>query len=100
MRRAGLDSVTRRAVVSSSRKAAIVSLAAFGSVRVPAAAPDDVTPSPEATFLVSAARQAPPPAPRGLEARVGWLVDLFERLERRESVEPMPASRAAPPARA
>ena len=100
VRRAGLDSVTRRAVVSSSRKAAIVSLAAFGSVRVPAAASDDVTPSPEAAFLVSAARQAPAPAPRGLEARVGWLVDLFERLERRESVEPMPASRAAPPARA
>ena len=100
VRRAGLDSVTRRAVVSASRKAALVSLAAFGSVRVPAAAADDVTPSPEATYLVSAARQAPPPAPRGLEARVSWLVDLFERLERRESGESPPESRAAPAAQA
>jgi 15-cis-phytoene synthase len=100
VRRAGLDSVTRRAVVSASRKAALVSLAAFGSVRVPSAAADDVTPSPEATYLVSAARQAPPPAPRGLEARVSWLVDLFERLERRESGESLPESRAAPAAQA
>lgn len=89
VRRAGLDSVTRRAVVPASRKAALVPLAAFGSVRTPV--PEDVVPSPEAAFLVRAARQAPPVPPRGIEARVTWLVDLFERLERRERTDASPA---------
>lgn len=90
VRRASLDSVSSRAVVSASRKLALVPLAALGVARAPGVA--DAGPSTEARFLVEAALAAPMVAPAGsLEARVAWLVDLFERLERRERLDAVAA---------
>jgi phytoene synthase len=91
--RQGFDSVSRRAVVPAARKARLLALALSAT-----AARGAVDPAPalaEARFLVAAVAAAPRPAAaepqplsqlaqRSLDERVGWLVDLFERLERRE----------------
>ncbi len=93
VRRQGLDSVSRRAVVPAARKARLLALALSAT-----AAPTAVDPAPplaETRFLVDAIAAAPRPLPlsalpplplaeRSFDERVGWLVDLFARLERRE----------------
>jgi phytoene synthase len=93
--RRGFDSVSQRAVVSWQRKAGILADAVVGGARtVPGAAFDT---SVEAGFLLDTVADLPAdPAtapvdsrrerarwPR-MEDRVAWLVDLFERLERRD----------------
>jgi phytoene synthase len=93
--RRGFDSVNRRAVVSWQRKARILANAMVAATRVSAAPAAEI--SDEASFLISAVPNlpadlelAPADSPRErarwprVEDRVVWLVDLFERLERRD----------------
>jgi phytoene synthase len=92
--RRGFDSVSARAIVPWQRKARILA----GAMR---AAQRPVAPHPpamleEAQFLLEALPPAPPVIPAPVESarerarwprvedRVAWLVDLFERLERRD----------------
>lgn len=94
VRRLGCDSVARRAVVPPARKTRLLALAL-----VAAAGPRRCEPAPplEATrFLVDAVAAAPVPpvaaatpvtAWRNVEGRVAWLIDLFERLERRDRMQ-------------
>jgi phytoene synthase len=91
--RMGFDSISRRAVVSWQRKARILADAMVGRTPRPAA-PIQL---PDAVFLIECAAEGakgrPLPAlestrerlrwPR-IEDRITWLIDLFERLERRE----------------
>ncbi|MCX7891321.1 MAG: phytoene/squalene synthase family protein [Burkholderiales bacterium] len=89
--RRGLDSVTTRAVVPAARKAQLL----WGALAA-AARPQPMDASPplaETRFLVEAAaagHAAPEPAARiplwNVEARLARIIDLFERLERREQV--------------
>jgi phytoene synthase len=91
--RQGLDSVSRRAVVPARRKLRLLALAlsATGAAGAMDAAPALL----QTRFLVEAVAAAPRPmapeppslpplAARSFDERVGWLVDLFDRLERRE----------------
>jgi phytoene synthase len=93
--RCGFDSINRRAIVSWQRKARILADAVVG--RAPRPAAPVRVPAPEAAFLIDCAATGdagrPAPAlesarerlrwPR-IEDRITWLIDLFERLERRE----------------
>lgn len=92
--RQGYDSVSRRAVVSGSRKAAL--LARSLTSALPAAL-DTAPPLPEVAFLVdavAATRRPKTTAPsilQTLDARAGWLIELFARLEQRDQLErPVP----------
>jgi phytoene synthase len=88
--RCGWDSISSRAVVSSSRKAVLLarSIAALAPANR-----RDVPPLAEAQYLVDAVVAGPLPHPRHGETRKGgivapegrvvWLIDLFEQLERR-----------------
>lgn len=83
--RQGHDSVSRRAVVPASRKAALVAGALAASClprRLDLAAPLEST----GYLVLAAARPAPAStAPRWhVTRRMVWLLELFERLERRE----------------
>jgi phytoene synthase len=87
----GFDSVSGRARVPASRKAALLLRAAVpGPGR--AASAQAVPPLAATRFLVEAvAGAAAPtepavaaPAGWGLEARAVWVIDLFARLERRD----------------
>lgn len=86
VRRAGYDSVTRRAVVPGWRKARLVAVATVTSMlpRAPAMSPA-LRP---ARYLVDAAASGEfgldSAVRRTLDDRVTWLVDLFERLELRD----------------
>jgi phytoene synthase len=94
--RCGCDSVSRRAVVSSRRKALLLtqSIAAFGSAGRSSEAP----PLVEAQYLVDAVAGSPAPylthgerrsgALVAVEGRVVWLINLFEQLERRGQLGP------------
>jgi phytoene synthase len=97
LERRGLDSVNQRAVVPWQRKARILADAMVAATRARAALGSERL--PEAEFLLQSVCEAPTPmpAPRApvesprekarwprVEDRVVWLVDLFERLERRE----------------
>ena len=89
--RRGFDSVSARARVPASRKAALLLRAALseGAGRSSEAAARAAPPLAATRFLVDAAAAAvPPPAVGlgrlGLEARVVWVIDLFARLERRD----------------
>jgi phytoene synthase len=89
--RRGCDSISSRAVVSSSRKAILLarSIAALATTN----RSRDVAPLAEAQYLVDAVAAGPLPRPphgetrnSGIvapEGRVVWLIDLFEQLERR-----------------
>lgn len=83
--RGGLDSVSRRAVVSKRRKLGVLVLALASSAIVRQMAPAPAL--PETQFLVDAVQDAslerPSPQPSGVADRVVWVLDLFERLERR-----------------
>ena len=89
--RQGLDSVSRRAVVSPLRK--LMRLAAALRLQSPGEGGSATETAPEAQFLVDAAveatwepgrRRPALAADPGLDARVEWLVDLFERLARQQ----------------
>jgi len=89
LERRGLDSVSRRTVVPPGRKARLLARALVPLPRPALPAPP--APPPEAArFLVEAVAAAPAPAPRtsalgwSLDQRIAWLVELFERLERRD----------------
>jgi phytoene synthase len=108
LRRRGLDSVTQRAVVPWKRKARILADAVVAATRSGAALSSAVL--DEARYLLASTglesagegggdfATFPAESPRErarwprIEDRVVWLVDLFERLERRER-----AARAAAP---
>lgn len=86
--RAGYDSVSQRAVVPAERKARLLAraLLAHGRLR-----PRDLGPPlEEAQFLVAAVAASRPPAPVAasldLRDRVVWVIDLFERLQRRQAL--------------
>jgi phytoene synthase len=85
LRRQGLDAIGRRAQVSPSRKLALA-LAALGAAlranSVLAAAPLE-----QARFLLRAVQDSAAPAPA--PTRAEWLIDLFERLQRREQAAMM-----------
>jgi len=91
----GFDSINQRAVVSWQRKARILADAMVR--RAPRAPPPIRVPLPAAAFLIDCAAEcdAGRPAPTlestrerlrwpRIEDRITWLIDLFERLERRE----------------
>jgi 15-cis-phytoene synthase len=92
--RLGFDSVSRRAVVPSRRRARLVARALFA---LPASQSRATAPAlAEARFLVEAVAAAPLPSLETVAARiplwnfverVNWVIDLFERLERREQAE-------------
>jgi 15-cis-phytoene synthase len=90
--RAGCNSVDRRAVVPPLRKAVLMAKAMTALIS-PATAAESL---PEADFLIDAVVAAP--AVPGcfdderirwwdLDHRLVWLIDLFERLERREQAQ-------------
>jgi phytoene synthase len=91
--RRGLDSVSRRAVVPASRKAWLLARAMVGLF--PAQTGLAITPMAATKFLVDAVAEtttqhplptAPESSFRGLNGRVLWVIDLFERLERRDQM--------------
>ena len=102
--RAGLDSVSRRAVVSRQRKLALVTqaLGAALVLPLPVAA---LNPLPSVRFLVEAARAAPSRRlARGVARPDGnfyertlWVMDLFENLaeRRRPAVDKRPRGASA-----
>jgi phytoene synthase len=94
--RAGFDSVSRRAVVPAARKARLLTRALVASV--PGERGKPAPPLEQCRFLVEAVTEmqgaktpgdsvAAEPAWWNLNDRVVWLIDLFERLERRERGE-------------
>jgi len=93
--RRGFDSINQRAVVSWARKARILADAMVG--RAPRPPAPVRAARPEAAYLIDCAAEcdAVRPAPTlestrerlrwpRIEDRITWLIDLFERLERRE----------------
>jgi 15-cis-phytoene synthase len=89
--RRGLDSVSHRAVVPASRKMRLLADAFARSFGAHGSIVDHVEPA--ARFLVDAVAAASPPMvavarPRGKSAieSVVWVLDLFERLERRDQL--------------
>jgi len=81
VRRGGLNSVDRRAVVAAARKLALLALA-LGRC-FPSSAQATAPPLAATRFLVEAVA----PLERETDAqtgRVGRLIELFDRLERRE----------------
>jgi phytoene synthase len=84
LERHGLDSVTRRAMVSRQRKLALMARAATAAIVQPGRATHDAAPLPAIEYLVDAASPAESSdpaaaAPRSFDDRVVWLIDLFER---------------------
>jgi phytoene synthase len=93
----GFDSVTRRAVVPGSRK---LQLVAYSLVAPKRSDSDVLMPVlDEARFLIDAVARIPPR--KHSDGRVAWLVDLFERLERRDRIKSgqSPEGLAPPPRR-
>ena len=94
--RQGLDSVQARAVVSRNRKLALLARAAGTVLILPASGRWTPPPLPAISFLVDAAVAATATAapsasmsrpivqPRGLDERVGWVIELFERQRERQ----------------
>ena len=79
--RQGCDSVGRRAVVPSARKARLLLRSA---VPTPRGRPTLSRVMPEARFLIEAvAPLTPPSRPRTVRDQVRWVLELFERVERR-----------------
>ena len=100
--RRGRDSVSQRAVVGRSRKVSLLGQALLSSHRNEDAL--GLPALPQTQFLVDAVVSAPTPngslTGRSVDEQVGWVVDLFSRLERvdRESgpsKDPLGASAGA-----
>lgn len=88
--RQGLDSVSRRAVVSAGRKLQL--LAPILTRALLTASPVDEPPLPETRFLVEAVVAATPrPQPRDFGERLVWMVELFYELDERR--RPLSATR-------
>lgn len=82
VKRRGLDSVSGRAYVPPARKLILLGSAMTNLIRVQRV---DGPPLAEARHLIDAVVAAPiPPIKRPRDSRVVWLIDLFDRLERRE----------------
>lgn len=82
--RQGLDSVSRRAVVSGRRKLALLGWSILTSQRVEPGLVAE--PLEETRYLVDAVIATPAPRPRlgpgaSIDDRIGWLADLFARLD-------------------
>jgi phytoene synthase len=95
LERGGLDSISRRAVVSTRRKLAVLGriLLLLETEWAPAKSLPAVSGQIEATrFLIEAVVATPArdamraPKPRPIEDRVVWVIDLFARLERRDQM--------------
>jgi len=96
LERAGLDSISQRAVVSTDRKLAVLArtLALLETEWVPARKLAPMTQLDETRFLIEAVaatplREAARPArvrAKPIEDRVVWVIDLFTRLERRDQL--------------
>ncbi len=87
--RNGLDSITRRAVVSKQRKLALIARASAAVVRTPAVVRMPLPVLPAVQFLVDAAVMAAPaanPASRSFDDRMGWVIGLSERQALQHSV--------------
>lgn len=82
LRREGLDSMTRRTVVSGRRKLALMARASAAAWQAAGPLPGALTPLPAIQFLVQAASRtavstsSPVAQPDG---RIGWVLELFER---------------------
>ena len=92
LERKGLDSVSRRAIVSTQRKLAVLgrTLALLQTEWTPARKLSFVMSDMQETrFLVDAVASTPVsplPRARSVEDRVVWVIELFERLERRDQM--------------
>lgn len=80
--RRGLDSVSARAVVPRRRKALLLARALVALA--PSARAAGAPPLPATRFLVDAAATARPPLPLD---KAAWVIELFERLERRDRLQ-------------
>lgn len=102
--RQGLDSVSRRAVVSSTRKARVLSAVLARRLLRAGEGLDHSLPALDETrFLVDAVVRTPAATTaatvvprRPIEERVIWLVDLFDRLERADRAAAESAARRQP----
>jgi 15-cis-phytoene synthase len=88
--RGGFDSVSRRAVVSSQRKLRLLA-DAFTASLAPRATMTDVVEPAASPAIAAVAASSPPraairPPRKGVVDRAVWVIDLFERLERRDQV--------------
>jgi phytoene synthase len=105
--RGGCDSVSRRAVVSTQRKVALLARAALAALVLPRSARPgnaDLSPLPEIQFLVDAAALSADESQPGhavhppLESRLAWTINLFERQQQRHRVaHAFPGSGQPPP---
>ncbi len=78
------DSVSTRAVVTSARKLQCLAAAGVAAATMPRRTAGPCR--PEARFLVEALAVTAQPG-RQFEGRVAWMVDLFDRLERRDQMD-------------
>jgi 15-cis-phytoene synthase len=78
------DSVSTRAVVTSARKLQCLAAAGVAAATMPRRTAGPCR--PEARFLVEALAVTAQPD-RQYEGRVAWMVDLFDRLERRDQMD-------------
>ena len=95
LERGGLDSVSRRAVVSTNRKLAVLArlLARLEIDWAPAARLPPLAQLDETRFLIEAVAAATSPREedpklkvKPIEDRVVWVIDLFTKLERRDQL--------------
>jgi phytoene synthase len=88
LRRQGLDSLARRAYVSPSRKLALALAAVGAALRADSVLP--AAPLEQVLFLLRAVQEqgvtvaAHPMAAKPAQSRTEWLIELFDRLQRRE----------------
>jgi phytoene synthase len=89
LERDGLDSISRRAVVSGRRKLALIARATGAAFIAPGQPLVDATPLPAIQFLVDAAAAGSDSVSssrhwsvphRSFDERMGWMADLFGRL--------------------
>ena len=92
LERGGLDSISRRAVVSADRKLRVLArtLALLDTEWSPARNLAPLAQLEETRFLIEAVAATPlrerPPQVKPIEDRVVWVINLFERLERRDQM--------------
>ncbi|MBS0529653.1 MAG: phytoene/squalene synthase family protein [Proteobacteria bacterium] len=99
LERGGLDSISRRAVVSTNRKLTVLArmLVLLETEWTPAQRLGPMAPLDESRFLVEAvaaaphrdATRLPKRRTRPVEDRVVWVIELFARLERRDQLQRM-----------
>jgi len=95
--RAGLDSVSRRAVVPPRRKLGLAAGALSAAVIAPARRNDALAPLPAIRYLVEAGASRTH-APRSFYDRTVWVIEMFERVAQRDRLERLVTSRADAPA--